>query len=321
MTAPVAIADGLYRVDAPLGARFASLYLVVGSTSVLLFDTGIDGTIPSHVIPALESIGAEPRDVKTVVVSHCDVDHFGGVADAREQFSNASILAHPLDRPAIESYATYVRQRGDSFLAEYGWAEDRAVLDWCRSVTRETRLDGDAIDGQAIDLGDRQAVVWHVPGHSRGHTAIEVPAVNAILVSDAVLGASVDLADGTPAFPPTYRYVDDYLGTITRLESAGHDLLLTAHYPQLEGASAAGFLAESREFTDRLDGLVADALTAEVTLAELLAELNPIAGAWPVDGTAGALAFPVVGHLERLIHSGAARRSGQRDGIPTWSAA
>lgn len=320
MTASVSIADGLYRVDAPLGDRFASLYLVVGSESILLFDTGTDGMIPGYVIPALASIGAEPRDVRTVVISHCDVDHFGGVSDARERFPRASILAHALDRPAIEDYATYVAERADAFVTGYGWAEDKAVLQWCRSVTRETILDGNAIDGQVVDLGGRQAVIWHVPGHSRGHTAIEVPSADAILVADAVLGASVNLADGTPAFPPTYRYVDDYLATIARLEAAKHELLLTAHYPQFEGAAAAGFLAESEAFVMKLDALVIDALSAELTLAELLAELNPVAGAWPVEGTAGALAFPVVGHLERLVAAGIARRSGERRGVATWSA-
>lgn len=322
MVSPVTLADGLHRIDVPLGERFASLYLVVGSTSALLFDTGVDGSIPEHVVPALAELGVDPGDVGSVVISHCDVDHFGGAADARESFPRARLMAHPLDRPAMEDYATYLSDRARGFLDTYGWDEDPAVLEWCRSVTREVPLDSDAVDGQVVDLGGRVAVIRHVPGHSRGHTAIEVPSAGAVLVSDAVLGASVNLADGTPAFPPTYRYVDDYLATIDLLERRADPLLLTAHYPAFEGSAAAAFLAESREFVLRLDSLVADALEAgPSTLAELLAAVNPIAGRWPVEGTEGALAFPVVGHLERMVATGTARRAGERDGTATWAAA
>ncbi len=321
---PTVIADGLYRIDTPLGERYASLYLVVGSREVLLFDTGVDGTIPAYVTPAINGLGIDARDVRTVVISHCDVDHFGGVSDAREAFPRARLLAHRLDRPAIENFDIYVRERGRGFLPGYGWDEDPAVLDWCRSVVRERALDGDASDLQIVNLGGFEVVIWHIPGHTLGHTAISLPHAGAVLVSDAVLGASVDLADGTPAFPPTYRYVDAYLATIARLEAAAHRYLLTAHYPSLEGSSAAEFLARSRLFAERLDALVLSALADAPggrTLHELLAELNPVAGDWPVAGTQGALAFPVVGHIERFRDSGRVRQAGTRDGIPIWAAA
>lgn len=318
------VAEGLYRFDTPLGERIASLYLVVGDMQALLFDTGVNGTIPAHILPALTDLGLDARDVRSVVVSHCDVDHFGGVADARAAFSNARILAHAADRPAIEDFGTYLAQRGRGFLEEFGLDEDPAVLQWARSAARTGPLDANAHDAQVIDLGGREVIIRHVPGHSRGHLAIEVPSADAILVSDAVLGASVDLADGTPAFPPTYRFIDDYLATITRLRAAGHRLLLTAHYPTFSGAETAGFLDESEAFANRLDGLVLSCLRSHpegVTLAELLDEINPTAGRWPTEGTAGALAFPVAGHLERYLERGVVRKAGAKDGTSMWAPA
>ncbi|WP_169513962.1 MBL fold metallo-hydrolase [Agromyces subbeticus] len=323
--APVEVAPGVHRIDTPLGARFTSLYVVTGPAGVLLYDTGIDGTIPAHVLPALELLGRRSDEVVAVIVSHCDVDHFGGVADAREAFANARIVAGALDVPVIEDYERYVTERARGFVADYGWDEDPAVLAWCRSVTREGRLDGAAADGERIDLGgDRVVEVLAVPGHSRGHVAVDVPWANAVIVGDAVLAASVDLADGTPAFPPTYRHVDDYLETVARLERLDRGLLLTAHYPVMRGEAAGAFLARSREFAERLDRLVADALATMpdgLTFADLLAAVNPIAGGWPADGTEGALAFPVAGHLERLIAEGRALRVGERDGVAVWATA
>lgn len=319
----VEVAPGVHRIDTPLGDRFASLYLLTGDDAALLFDTGVDGTIPAHALPALAQLGVSPEAVSTVVVSHADVDHFGGVADARTAFRNARIVAGAGDVPLIEDYERYVAERARGFVEVYGWDEDPDVLAWCRSVTREGRLDGAAVDGDVVELGGgRTAVIRAVPGHSHGHLAVEAPWADAVLVADAVLGASVNLADGTPAFPPTYRYVDEYLATIARLSAWDHDLLLTAHYPQLQGDDARAFLAQSAAFVERLDGLVVAELAAEpagLTLAELLARLNPDAGAWPAEGTEGALAFPVAGHLERLVAQGRVTAIGARDGAAVWT--
>lgn len=325
LTVPREVAPGVHRIDTPLGERIASLYLITGPAGVLLYDTGIDGTIPRHVLPVLETIGRSAAEVIAVVVSHCDVDHFGGVADAREAFTGARILAGARDLPLIESYDRYLAERARGFFATYGWDEDPEVLTWCRSVTRAGPLDGATRDGDLIDLGAGRVVeILDVPGHSLGHVAADLPWADAVLVGDAVLAASVDLADGTPAFPPTYRHVDEYLATVARLETLDRSLLLTAHYPTLRGPAGRSFLARSREFAERLDLMVADALAAAsegATLAELLSRLNPRAGRWPASGTEGALAFPVAGHLERLVAQGRARLAGERGGVAVWAAA
>lgn len=316
------VAPGILRIDTPLGDRFASIYALVGDDAVALYDTGVDGTIPRWVLPELAAAGIAPERVATVVISHADVDHFGGIADARVAFPHARIVAGAADIPLIENFAEYVRGRGDSFADDFGWHEDPAVLAWCREVTREAAVDAAAIDGEELALGSgRVAVIRAVPGHTVGHLAIHAPWADAVLVADAVLGASVDLADGTPAFPPTYRHVDDYLQTIETLDALTPRLLLTAHYPTFADGEASAFLERSRDFVERLDTLLRvelDRAPEGLTLAELLDRVGPHAGDWPTEGTAGALAFPVVGHLERLARLGRLERRGERDGAPVW---
>lgn len=317
------VAPGIHRIDTPLGDRFASLYLIEGPSSLLLYDTGIDGTIPAHVLPVLSEIGRDPTEVSAVVVSHCDVDHFGGLSDAREQFPNARLVAGSGDRELIEHFPSYLAQRARGFLDEYAWDEDAEVLEWVASVTRTTTLDGEVANGESFDLGGGiVAVVRAVPGHSHGHVALDVPSADAIMIGDAILGASVDTTTGQPAFPPTYRFVDDYLATIDSIVELGRSTLLTAHYPTMSGAAAMDFLITSQNFVARLDELVVAVLsraTEGLTLAELLRALNPAAGSWPESGTEGALAFPVVGHIERLRQSGRVTRSATRSGVPVWS--
>jgi glyoxylase-like metal-dependent hydrolase (beta-lactamase superfamily II) len=286
-----------------------SLYLFVGSEQSLLLDVGVDGTAPQGLMPYLAGIGLEPQSIRWAVVSHADVDHFGGIMSLRELSPGAACLAHRLDAPLITDYGAYEARRARGFREPWGLDESPQVLAWTRSVTREGPVDMAVTGGETVDLGDGWEVeIVHLPGHTYGHLAVYDPRSRVLAVADAVLGDMVPHADGRPAFPPTYRYVDSYLATISRCEALRPELLLTAHYPTMRRDGAAEFLARSRGFVDKVDAVVADELDAAgatgLRLQELLARANPRLGSWPSEGTEGALAFPVVGHLERLLSLG-----------------
>jgi glyoxylase-like metal-dependent hydrolase (beta-lactamase superfamily II) len=303
------LVPGLHRIDTVLGTRISSLYLFVGSDACLVFDTGVDGTARRDLAPYLTEQGIDPERLRWAVISHADVDHFGGLASLRELAPAAAIIAHRLDAPLIADYAVYEDERARGFRDPWELDEHADTLAWTREVTREGPLDLTVTGGERVRLdADWEVELVHAPGHSRGHLAVWDPRSRSLIVSDAVLSDAVLHADGTPAFPPTYRYVDDYLATIARFESMAADRLLTAHYPTMDAAEGAAFLAASRAFVDGLDRAVHEAVSATgtqgCTLGALLDELNPRVGRWPAEGTATALAFPVVGHLERALRHG-----------------
>lgn len=304
------VAQGIHRLDTALGNRFNSVYLLVGEEAMLLFDVGVDGTATSDVQPYLDANGLAVGDLRYAVISHADVDHFGGLASLRELAPTAIVASHVEDAPLIADYAVYEERRARGFRDPWDLDEDPGTLEWTREVTRESAIDLELRGGEHVRLGPGWAVeIVHAPGHSRGHLSVWDPRSRSLLVSDAVLSDAVLTAEGEPAFPPTYRFVDDYLATITRFEALRPDLLLTAHYPTMRGEDAAAFLARSRSFADGLETAILEAVAragADGTgLAALLAELNPVVGRWPREGTETALAFPVVGHLERLVRNGA----------------
>ena len=313
------VAEGVHRIDTPLGERINSLYLVVDDDAGVLFDTGVDHTARDHVAPYLAQHGLDASRVRFVVVSHADVDHFGGVASIRELLPHAVLACHRGDAELIESYAAYEARRARGFRDPWGIDEDEAVLAWTREVTREAPLDVHLTGGERIRVGASRAVeVVHAPGHSRGHLALWDEVTRSLVVADAVLADAVRLADGRAAFPPTYRFVDEYLATIACFEAMRPEWLLTAHYPTMAGDEAASFLAASRAFVETLERLVVDAVAAAgregTTLVDALERIQPHAGDWPRSGTLTALAFPVVGHLERALATG---RMEVVDGRPT----
>jgi glyoxylase-like metal-dependent hydrolase (beta-lactamase superfamily II) len=280
-----------------------------GPDRSLLFDVGVDGTAQKALAPYLSRTGLDPQRIRWAVISHADVDHFGGIASLRELNPNAICVAHRLDADLIGDYAIYEARRARGFRQPWGLDESPAGLAWTRSVTREGRVDMAATGGERIAMGGGWDLeILHVPGHTYGHLAIFDPRSRALVVADAVLGDMVPHADGRPAFPPTYRYVDSYLATISRCEALRPEVLLTAHYPTMPSEAASEFLARSRMFVEKVDEVVLDELdgagASGLSLHELLLRANPRLGSWPSEGTEVALAFPVVGHLERQLALG-----------------
>ena len=314
------VAEGIHRIDTMLGTRLSSMYVIRGTRSSLLFDVGVDGDASTVISPYLDAEGLDLDALAWVVVSHCDVDHFGGIADARKTFPTARLITHRLDAEAITDFRAYLRLRGRSFLEPYGLDEDPAVLDWARRVTREAPIDAAVVGGEVIDLGGREVEVLHLPGHSPGHLGLKDGFTGAVLIADAALGSAVLNADGSGAFPPTYRHVGSYLVTIARLRTMAAPLLLTAHYPAYHEDEVDAFLVESATFANELHDKARAALSASkagLTLAELIEIVNDGSGNWPVGSAAGAMAFPVAGHVEALLARGEAELVHGPDGATT----
>lgn len=300
---------GVTAIATPLANRRNDVYAFAGPTRTVLFDTGVDGVADSHILPGLDQAGVPAGSVSHVVVSHCDVDHFGGLAAAHRAFPSAAFLAHAADAPMMADFSLYLAGRGRSFVSVYGLDEPAEDLAWVRSVTREAPLSGYVAGGESIDLGDRELRVLHLPGHSRGHLGIHDPQRDLLAVSDAVLGVAVPDSGGAPIFPPTYRHVDDYLATIALVRRLAPRILATAHYGTFEGAAVTDFLDASEEFCRELEVSVRDVFAERdsgsgLTLEECVRQLLGPVGTWPREGRLNALAFPVCGHIERLAARG-----------------
>src|SRR5262245_28311873 len=162
----------VYRIPSVLGPRRFAQWLVVGDERVLLVDSGIDGTIEEHVVPALAGLGRTPDAITDVLISHADVDHYGGDAALRRLAPDARIVAHPLDRPLIESWPTAARERYGWYRG-YGLDYDEATWRWLESAAGpDTPIDGAVADGDVLDLGGIAVEVVALPGHSPGHLGV-----------------------------------------------------------------------------------------------------------------------------------------------------
>jgi glyoxylase-like metal-dependent hydrolase (beta-lactamase superfamily II) len=307
------VAEGIHRIETPLGERVNCVYLLAGTRAALLFDTAIVPAVTAHVVPYLDRVGVDPARIRYVINSHCDWDHHGGNGAVRDLVPAAALCCHELDRPLIEDADLLFASRYDELAAD-GITEPAQTRLFVAANTHQVPMDLGLSGGERFCLGSGWSVdLLHTPGHSRGHVSIYDPRSRSAVVGDAVLGSAVPLADGRPAFPPTYRYLDTYLATIQMLQGIAPDRLLTAHYPVFTGPEVAEFLGETRVFTDRVEGALRRELAVgPLTMLALTERLGPLLGQWPAEANQ-FLSQPLLGHLERLERYRLIRRS-RKDG-------
>jgi len=317
------LSPGLHRIECPIGPRYVAIYAIVGSKYTLLVDTGFDDSIRTTVVNYFKEKKLSLDAVRYVINTHSDYDHTGGNKAVRELMPNALICAGERDRPMIENLNSMFFDRYNEFEKEHGFAESKDAKDFMMTVAFETNIDIGFAGNERIDLGGRYVEILHTPGHSWGHVSILDEKSRAIIIGDAVLGNSVLLADGQPAFPPTYRFVEAYRSTIRLLKGYQASEILTSHYPRYVGQAGTDFLDLSLNYTDLIEQICLDTLKSAgkaLTMMELIEIAHDRMGVW-ADPAYKYLAYPVLGHLEVLESYQKIKRSKNSAGLAQFQLA
>ncbi|MGC8915368.1 MAG: MBL fold metallo-hydrolase [Thermoanaerobaculum sp.] len=279
------------------------VYLLPGEPLTLV-DTGPATAKARGALAAqLAALGFSPRQVRRVLVTHGHHDHMG-LARTFQKWG-AEVFAHPADRNNLSLRRHYralweaLRRLGLSLsnraLALMGlWSLDRTS----RRLERFSPLH----DGQELPSSHGPLRVHHLPGHSPGHVAFELPEDRVFLSGDVLLSGITPTAvlepdpeDPSKLFPA----LSVYRRTLEKLATDPPEACLPAHGPALLDPAA-----EAREITCRQDqrsqAILRHLSPTPQTLASILDRMYPKAR-----GLRLFLAYSeVYGHLLRLEEEG-----------------
>ena len=171
--------DGVFAICEPFQFQEVISYLVLGSRSALLFDTGLGIGRIDRIVGKLTSLPV------TVLNSHTHFDHVGGNSD--------------FDRIlAMDTDYTRANARGFSHERVRGEVEPAAL---CRGLpagfdaagyrTRPFTPTRFIKDGHTIDLGGRQLTVLHVPGHTPDAVALLDAAAGLLFTGDSFYESTI----------------------------------------------------------------------------------------------------------------------------------
>ncbi len=251
MTKLEEVAEATYRLAMGLSRGYLghSTYFIVSEDSAVLIEPG-----PSALVPLIRE-GAERlgiRRLSHIIPTHIHMDHAGGTGDLAELFPEATVVLHPrAAKHAIDPTRLIAATRqssGDDFEASHG--PIRPVPESQIKVV---------VDGETLDIGDRQLQVFHAPGHAAHQIAILDRKTGGLFCGEA-LGVPIP-GEGDSALPSVSipeLDVDQYLATIDKLRRLEPQMLFYSHDA---GALAPGkIISRLAENTALLRDLVLEGL-------------------------------------------------------------
>lgn len=182
-TRPRQIVPGVFQIS--LGT--VNVFLLEGEDTITVVDAGGPG---AHlgILEALAHLGRQPDEVKNILVTHCHVDHVGGLAALRRS-TCAQVWVHAADAGLVRRGLTTrpldpSPKRLDRLLA-------RVLLDRLPRTVPPTVVDHELQDGDLVPVAGGLRVI-HTPGHTAGHICLLLPTAGGVLlVGDAAAHVGV----------------------------------------------------------------------------------------------------------------------------------
>ena len=189
--------------------------------------------------------------VDLVVQSHVHEDHVAGLF----RFPRARVAAHRADLPGL--------QRVEGLLDIYGYP-DPGLLDSMRQWVLDQfhyvpRPDAEAFDdGAVFDLGETRIRAIHLPGHTRGHSALLIEPEGVLFLGD------IDLTGFGPYYGDAWSDLADFERSLARVREIEARVWVSFHH--------AGVIEDRATFLAKLDRFAARIAEREAALLAFLAE-------------------------------------------------
>ena len=155
MSKPFKVCKDVYAVGgSDISHPYDCCVYLLDAGDLVLIDAGA-GTSFDKLVSNIEKLGFDPKNLKTILVTHAHIDHIGSLDRFQKDFG-IQIIAHELDADAIEG-------RGGVAAEAY-----RVSYSPCRV---DLRIKGSE---EALKIGKYELKIIHIPGHTPGSIAAYV---------------------------------------------------------------------------------------------------------------------------------------------------
>ena len=190
-------------------------YVVKGDGASMLVEAGINIMGPSYLRGINQALG-DCSLLNYILVTHGHYDHLGGISYLKKMIPESKLMGH-------ESLAILLQKQKVldtmNFLSEQTWAyfEDikKNLLEKDDIVIRPVAWDKGLKEGDTIELGNLNCLVYATPGHTKDHLSFFIPE-EGILFAGEALGNPIIQKDSELKIEFLTSYTD-YLQSIEKL--------------------------------------------------------------------------------------------------------
>jgi len=211
---PEKVCERVFQVGGPelTSGKDCCVYLIDGGGELALIDAGC-GPSYKNLVANVMRLGFEPENIKSVILTHCHIDHAGGAGRFRTDFG-ATLIARVEDAVPMESGD---RLMTGAFL--YGMEFEPLTID--RKLSSEQ---------EGLEVGDLTLEAVFTPGHSPGSMSLYLDVEGMrVLFGQDVHG---------PFHPDFGSDIDKWRSSMERLLALDADVLCEGHFGIYSPASS-----------------------------------------------------------------------------------
>jgi glyoxylase-like metal-dependent hydrolase (beta-lactamase superfamily II) len=181
------IIDNVYTVPGVV----ANPYIIADSDGLTVVDAGLPRS-EKKILGYVASLGKRAQDIKRIIITHADLDHFGGLAALRAA-SGARTYASKIEADAI------AKGKSSREIKPSGFSLRRALFALVSPFVKATAVQVDELltDGDTLPvLGGLH--VMATPGHTPGHISLFAPSVGILFCGDSMVSDQNRLQGSRP---------------------------------------------------------------------------------------------------------------------------
>jgi glyoxylase-like metal-dependent hydrolase (beta-lactamase superfamily II) len=198
------IADGLemLELEMKLSGRSMMIHPVIvnDQDDWTLIDTGMPG-LAEDILSFVEQAGISKKPLRTIILTHQDIDHIGGFPGFLDESGEASfdVYAHEDDRDTIDGKVGLLKFPPENLTAELATLPGEVRISFENVFIRPSKPNVKQLltDGMTLPMGGGLTVI-HTPGHTPGHVSLYHHASKTLIASDALVIDNGELLPSSP---------------------------------------------------------------------------------------------------------------------------
>ena len=203
----------------------ANPYLLIDPNGLTLIDAGMPGS-EKKILRYISKLGFTPKDLRTIIITHADFDHVGGLAGLKT-VSTARVLASAPEASAMAAGKPSRELRPTNTLL-------RLVFGILGRFERTTKIkvDGYLIGGQLLPiLGGLQVI--DTVGHTPGHISLFNASFKILFSGDSIVAGNDKLFSSRESVTWNRQKADE---SVRRQAELGAEIVCPGHGPVVMNA-------------------------------------------------------------------------------------